>query len=138
MIAPVLGKFRDELHGLFRIVVGFLFLSHGAGKLFGIMGREEPVELLSAFGVAGVLEFFGGILVMLGVFTSPVAFILAGEMAVAYFWRHVPRGSLWPWANGGELPALYCFSFLSLAAAGGGRFALDSVLPWRKSPEQGA
>ena len=56
MIAPVLGKFRDELHGLFRIVVGFLFWSHGAGKLFGIMGREEPVELLSAFGVAGVSE----------------------------------------------------------------------------------
>ena len=138
MTAPVLDKFRGEVQGIFRIVVGFLFWSHGAQKLFGIMGREEPVELMSAFGVAGILEFFGGILIMLGVFTSPVAFILAGEMAVAYFWRHVPRGSFWPWANGGELAAFYSFTFLYLSAAGGGRFALDSVLPWRKTAEQGA
>jgi putative oxidoreductase len=77
-------------------------------------------------GVAGVLEAFGGALLLLGLFTRPVAFLLAGEMAVAYFMAHAPRG-FWPILNGGELPALYCFLFLYLAAAGGGPWSVDAA-----------
>ena len=110
-----------------RIVIGFLFMTHGGQKLFGWFGAEAPREFMSRFGVAGILEFFGGILVMLGLFTGPVAFVLAGEMAVAYFWMHLPRG-LWPWENRGELPALYSFVFLFLATAGGGSFSVDAIL----------
>ncbi len=126
-----MSQFQHAVHGLMRIVIGFLFMTHGGQKLFGWFGAEGPAELMSPFGVAGVLEFFGGLLVMFGVFTGPVAFILAGEMAVAYFWRHVPRG-FWPWANRGELAALYCFVFLFLSSAGGGRFRLDALWAKRK------
>ncbi len=122
--------YNDIAHGLMRIVVGFLFMTHGGQKLFAWFGADAPRELFSPHGVAGVLEFFGGGLVMLGVFTGPIAFVLAGEMAVAYFWRHVPRG-FWPWGNGGELAALYSFVFLFLATAGGGRFRLDAFLEKR-------
>lgn len=84
---------------------------------------------MSRFGVAGVLEFFGGALIVLGLFTQPVAFVLSGEMAVAYFWMHVPRGdSLWPWVNRGEVAAVYCFVFLFLAASGGGSFSLEGLM----------
>ena len=82
-------------------------------------------------GVAGVLEFFGGILIMLGLFTRPVAFILSGQMAVAYFWIHLPGGLL-PWDNGGELAALYSWVFLLYATLGSGSFALDSVIGKKK------
>lgn len=111
-----------------RIVTGFLFFQHGAPKLFGSLpGSGEsgpPVELMTLVGLSGVLETFGGLLIMLGLFTRPVAFVLAGEMAVAYFMSHAPRG-FWPSVNRGELAALYCFVFLLLAAWGGGRYSLD-------------
>ena len=116
-------------HAALRIVSGFLFFQHGYPKLFGTLpGSAEadaPRELFSIFWVSGVLEVVGGLLIMLGLFTRPVAFLVAGEMAVAYFWRHAPRG-LWPGENGGELAALYCFVFLFLAAAGAGIWSLDA------------
>ena len=114
-----------------RIVTGFLFCQHGYPKLFGSLpGSEETeaaAEFLSVFWLSGVLEVVGGALIMIGLFTRPVAFILAGEMAVAYFWRHAPRG-FWPGVNHGELAALYCFVFLYFFAAGGGRWSLDARL----------
>ncbi|MCH7873951.1 MAG: DoxX family protein [Gemmatimonadetes bacterium] len=127
-MTEMLGRLEPVAHNALRIVIGFLFWSHGAQKLFGWLGGE-PVELMSRFGVAGVLEFFGGALIVLGLFTQPVAFVLSGEMAVAYFWMHVPRGdSLWPWVNRGEVAAVYCFVFLFLAASGGGSFSLEGLM----------
>ena len=125
------GRAEQILLNLFRIVVGFLFWQRGAVKLFGWFGGfHEPgqtAELASLRGVAGILEFFGGILIAVGLFTRPVAFILAGEMAVAYFKAHFPRAP-WPIMNRGEVAALFSFAFLYLAARGGGRFSLDGVL----------
>lgn len=118
-------------HAALRIVAGFLFFQHGYPKLFGTLpGAAEAAttaEFLSIIWWSGVLEVFGGLLIMLGLFTSPVAFIVAGEMAVAYFWRHAPQG-FWPSLNRGELAALYCFVFLYLWAAGAGIWSLDGAL----------
>jgi putative oxidoreductase len=111
---------------LLRIMTGFLFLPHGAQKLFGVLGRHA-VPLISWLGLAGVLEFFGGLAIILGLFTRRVAFVLAGEMAVAYWWRHA-RSALLPIANGGELAVLYCSIFLLLWVHGGGRFSIDGLL----------
>jgi len=117
---------------LLRIVTGFLFLPHGAQKLFGVLGRDGPVPLLSLLGLAGVLEFFGGLAVLIGLFTRPVAFLLAGQMAVAYWWAH-GRQALLPIMNRGELAALYCFVFLLLWTHGGGDFSLDGWMKKRKA-----
>lgn len=119
-------------HGLLRMVAGLLFWQHGAQKLLGILGGFGPEGGSVAFaswpyGVAGTLEFFGGILIFLGLFTRPTAFVLCGEMAVVYFWRHLPQG-FWPIQNGGERAVLFCFIFLFLAVAGPGRLALDRAL----------
>src|ERR671914_1300328 len=94
-------KARAVTHALLRVVTGLMFWQHGAQKLFGWLDGRQVQELASLSGVAGVLEFFGGILIILGLFTRPVAFILSGEMAVAYFMAHAPQG-LWPIANRGE------------------------------------
>lgn len=115
-----------------RIVTGFLFMPHGAQKLFAVLGREEAVEPMSRMWVAGTLEFYGGLLIMLGLLTRPVAFVLSGLMAFAYFIAHNPRG-FWPIGNNGELAALYCFVFLFFAVAGGGHFSLDGAwAAWRR------
>jgi putative oxidoreductase len=111
---------------LLRIMTGFLFMLHGAQKLFGVLGRHA-VPLISWLGLAGVLELFGGLAIILGLFTRRVAFVLAGEMAVAYWWRH-GRSALLPIANGGELAVLYCSIFLLLWAHGGGKFSIDGLL----------
>lgn len=116
---------------LLRIVVGILFMPHGAQKLFGVLGGQA-VPLASLMGLAGVLEFFGGLLILVGFLTRPVAFFLAGHMAVAYWMAHGSRG-FWPILNQGELAALYCFVFLFLCASGGGNFSVDAVLRKRKS-----
>jgi putative oxidoreductase len=121
---------------LFRVVIGFLFFEHGAMKLFGWFGGigGQPgatVELISQMGLAGILECFGGIMIMLGLFTRPVAFILSGEMAVAYWQAHAPHG-IWPIMNRGELAALYCFIFLFMAAFGGGDVSLDGLIRRRR------
>ncbi len=114
-----------------RIVTGLLFMQHGAQKLFAIFGREEAVHLFSQMGLAAVLEFWGGLLIVLGLFTRPVAFVLAGEMAWAYFQAHFPRG-WFPIMNRGELPILFCFIYLYLAANGGGSFSLDGLIAARR------
>ena len=123
--------FRNVALNALRIVTGLLFMEHGAQKLFGLLGGfgGEPgatAPLFSLMSLAGVLEVFGGLLIVIGLFTRPVAFVLAGEMVVAYFMAHLPQG-FWPIQNTGELAALYCFVFLFLAANGGGRFSVDGA-----------
>ena len=122
-------------HAALRVVSGFLFLQHGYPKLFGTLPgsgeTKDAAEFLSIIWVSGLLEVVGGFLIMIGLFTRPVAFLVAGEMAVAYFWRHAPRG-FWPGDNGGELAALYCFVFLFLAAAGGSVWSVDDLLRGRR------
>jgi putative oxidoreductase len=114
------------------MIAGFLFLAHGSQKLFGFPGGGTGVpELVSLMGLAGILEFFGGLLLMCGLFTHTVAFILSGQMAVAYFKSHA-GGGFWPILNRGELAALYCFLFLYLSAAGGGPWSLDALLRGKK------
>lgn len=123
------GNFNELALNALRVVAGFLFLQHGVQKLFGALGGQSQ-DLLSVMGAAGVLELVGGILILLGLFTRPVAFILCGQMAVAYFWRHAPRG-FWPIMNGGELAAFYSFTWLFFFVNGPGKFSLDAML--RKS-----
>lgn len=114
-----------RLLSVLRVVVSFLYMPHGAQKLFGVF-EGKPVELFSLMGLAGILELFGGLLVFFGLFTRPVAFLLSGQMAVAYFMVHAPQG-FWPILNKGELAALYCFSFLYFAVAGPGSWSVDRL-----------
>ena len=133
-----LGRYHSTLLSIFRVVVGLLFMQHGAQKLFGwfggIDGAGGSAGLVGMMGVAGVLEFFGGLLIVLGLLTRPVAFLLSGQMAVAYFMAHAPQGAV-PVLNGGELAALYAFAFLYLVAAGPGRLSLDAALGWEDGVE---
>ena len=127
-IESLYKRWSLKLLSILRVVTAFLFMEHGAQKLFGFPGPDKaPVELFSLMGVAGILEFFGGLLVLLGLFTRPVAFLLSGQMAVAYFMAHAPKG-FWPILNQGELAVLYCFVFLYLFAAGGGSWSVDRLL----------
>jgi putative oxidoreductase len=113
---------------ILRIVAALIFMEHGTQKLLGFPPLDRPApELLSLSGVAGVLELFGGALLVLGLFTRPVAFILAGEMAFAYWIAHAPQ-SFFPVLNGGDAAILYCFVFLYLAVAGGGAWSLDNAI----------
>jgi putative oxidoreductase len=115
---------------LLRIVAGLTFACHGAQKLFGWLGGMGGHGATASFGsllwTAGTLESVGGALIIAGLFTRPVAFVLSGEMAVAYFRQHAPR-AFWPINNGGELAVLYCFIFLYLCFAGGGPLSLDRL-----------
>ena len=122
----LLAPHAATLHAVLRIVAGFIFFQHGLPKLFGGFGSNGPAELFSQMGLAGVIEVFGGVAIAVGLFASIVAFIASGELAVAYFQAHAPRG-LWPVANGGELAAIFCFVFLYLAATGPGKWSLDGV-----------
>ena len=115
---PIPARFAAPILSLFRAVFGLMFLAHGVSKFFGLPPFPMPLNpLLTA---AGVLELVGGALLLIGLFTRPVAFLLSGQMAVAYFMAHAPQGFL-PLANGGEAAILYCFAFLYLATAGGDR-----------------
>ena len=117
------------LKSLLRIVPAFMFLQAGTMKLFGwpmSMPGGQTAPLLSQTGIGGLLEVFGGTLLLLGLFTRPVAFILAGEMAVAYFQFHQPQG-LWPILNQGQPAVLYCFIWLYLSAAGAGPLSIDAM-----------
>jgi len=123
---------------LLRVVAGVMLMQHGGQKLFGIPGAPgHPFAgmpaLFSKVWIAGVLELVGGLLLALGLFTRVVGFLLSGELAVAYFTVHAPRG-LFPILNMGELAALYSFVFLFFAAAGGGRYSLDHLLPRASTP----
>lgn len=124
-----MARFSEATLALLRVVAGLLFMQHGVQKLFGWFGGMgapgATAELFSLMGLAGVLEAFGGLLIVLGLLTRPVAFLLAGEMAVAYFMVHLPQGPV-PILNGGELAALYCFIYLFFSANGAGRFSLDA------------
>ena len=112
---------------ILRIVAALIFMEHGTQKLLGFPPGDRPQpELFSLIGLAGALELFGGILLVLGLFTRPVAFILSGEMAVAYWMAHAPQ-SFFPIVNGGDSAILYCFVFLYLAVAGGGAWSLDNA-----------
>ncbi|MHB8909969.1 MAG: DoxX family protein [Syntrophales bacterium] len=124
-----LSRWSPRILSVMRIVVALLFVQHGAQKLFGFLAPPEAAStpLLSLMGVAGILEFFGGLLVALGLFTRPAAFILSGQMAVAYFMVHAPLG-FWPLQNKGDLAMIWAFVFLYLAAAGGGEWSLDRFL----------
>lgn len=112
---------------ILRIVTALLFMQHGAAKLLGIPAPLfGDIPLLSLMGVAGVLELFGGLLLLLGLFTRPVALILSGQMAVAYLMAHAAQG-VWPILNKGELAVLYSFVFLYLFMAGGGAWSVDNL-----------
>jgi putative oxidoreductase len=116
------------LSGL-RIVSGLMFLQHGTQKVFSFPAPARgPFELMSQIGIGGVLELVGGLLLVLGLFTRPVAFVMSGMMAVAYFQFHALTGGLFPMVNGGELAALYCWVFLYIFFAGPGSVAVDAML----------
>jgi putative oxidoreductase len=113
-----------------RVVTAFLFLQHGTAKLLHVphVAMFDGLQLLSLFGIAGVLEIAGGVLVLLGWFTRPAAFVLSGEMAVAYFMEHAPLGNvLSPLLNDGEPAVLFCFVFLLLSVTGAGAWGLDKT-----------
>lgn len=118
-----------RLKSVLRIVAAATFMLHGTMKLFAFPAALSPkggtVALISQIGLAGVLETFGGALLVLGLFTRPVAFLLSGEMAVAYFQVHFPR-SLWPVLNGGAEALVFCFIWLYFSAAGAGPWSLDA------------
>jgi putative oxidoreductase len=130
-----MGRCEDLAHSLLRMVAGLLFLCHGGMKLLGWFG-EMPGQaggggLSPLMVAAGVIELVGGLAILLGFFTRLVVFIASGEMAVAYFMAHFPKG-WWPIQNQGELAVLYCFIFLFLAAAGPGSLSLDHVIQRRR------
>ena len=122
-----LARSSPILLSVLRIITGFLFIQHGTQKwlLFPSGATRATVENLG--GIAGLFELVGGALIILGLFTRPVAFVLSGVMAFAYFIAHAPQG-FWPILNKGELAALYCFVFLYLAAAGAGPLSLDRAM----------
>ncbi|HEU4453651.1 MAG TPA: DoxX family protein [Longimicrobium sp.] len=126
-----MSRFEEETLTLLRIMAGLMFAMHGAQKLLGAFGGVDgngaTPPAFSLFWVAGVLELIGGLLIAVGLLTRPVAFLLSGQMAVAYFMQHFPNG-FWPLQNQGELAALYCFLFLYLSARGPGRYSLDAVV----------
>jgi len=126
--ASSVSSFESYTLALLRIVTGFLFVEHGVQKLFGAFGGlgggGRRAALFSLLWIASVIETAGGPLIILGLFTRPIAFLLCGEMAFAYFIRHAPQG-FWPLRNGGEATVLYCFIFLYLVNAGPGAFSLD-------------
>jgi putative oxidoreductase len=120
----VLSKYSVSVYAIMRVVVGLLFACHGAQKLFGVLGEQSEINDPEGL-VAGIIEFFGGSLVAIGLFTRVAAFIAAGEMAVAYFKAHAVRG-FWPILNHGELAVLYAFVFLYIASFGAGRWSVDT------------
>ncbi len=130
-------RFEEATLALLRVVSGLMLMQHGVQKLFGELGgwRGTPgatAPLLSQSGLAGVLEVFVAPLLVVGLFTRPVAFLLSGMLAVAYFQSHAPDG-FWPIVNRGELAALYCFLFFYLSAGGGGRYSVDAWRDRRKN-----
>ena len=124
---PMLEAYSAQLLSVLRIMTGLLFLQHGTTKYLSFpVSKFNSVPALSMGGVAGMFELVGGAMIVFGLFTRPVAFVLSGLMAVAYFYAHAARG-FFPLLNGGELAILYCFVFLYLSAHGGGAWSLDQL-----------
>lgn len=130
-----LNQYAPYALAALRIATALSFIAHGTQKLLGFPASQMPggVELLSLFGLAGILELVGGLAILLGLFTRPVAFVLAGQMAVAYWMMHVPRGGLIPVSNGGDAAVLFCFVFLYLVFSGPGAWALDQAMGSRRT-----
>jgi putative oxidoreductase len=126
-----LGKHSETVYGVMRIIVGFLFSCHGAQKLFGAFGAETQLgnPLMLA---AGIIEFFGGVLVAIGLRAGYAAFVASGQMASAYFIAHASAG-FWPIVNHGEMAVLYCFVFLYIATRGSGRLSVDAMIGGRRT-----
>lgn len=125
-----LSRFSSPLLSVLRIMSGLLFMEHGTSKLLGFPPTEmfaQPPETGSMIWIAGVLELVGGALLSIGLFTRPVAFVLSGQMAVAYFMAHASQ-AFWPIQNQGEAAILFCFVFLYIAAAGAGPWSADRAM----------
>ncbi len=128
------GKIQSRspmLLSILRIVSAFMFFQHGSAKLFHMphVAMFDGIQLMSLVGMAGILEVVGGFMLLIGLFTRPIAFILSGEMAFAYFIAHAPRAFL-PMLNGGEMAVEWCFVFLYISAAGPGAWSVDG---WRRA-----
>jgi putative oxidoreductase len=121
------AEWEPRALSILRVVVGLLYMEHGLAKLFAFPIAAGHPAMFQLLWFAGVLEMFGGMLIALGLFTRPVAFILSGEMAVAYFMAHLPK-SFFPLVNGGDAAILYCFIFLYLFIVGGGCWSLDRLI----------
>lgn len=129
-----LQTYQPQALAVLRIVTALVFMQHGLEKLFEFPGPHGPgpFVIFGRWGVAGILETFGGLAILLGLFTRPVAFILCGQMAVAFWWMHIPRGltlpnGLFPVINGGDLALMFCFVFLYLFIAGPGAWSVDGM-----------
>jgi len=129
--ATVFDRLQPTMLSVLRIVAGLLFCEHGLSKLFGFPPHGAMPGFMELEWFAGTIEFTGGSLVALGLFTRPAAFLMSGEMAIGYFLDHAPR-SFFPLLNGGDAAVLYCFIFLYLVFAGAGPLSLDALL-WRKT-----
>ncbi|HEY2929620.1 DoxX family protein [Piscinibacter sp.] len=126
----LLNTWTPRLLSVLRIVSAFLLLQHGSTKLLGVphIAYFDNLQVFSLFGIAGIIELTGGVLLLIGCFTRAVAFVLSGELAAVYFIGHAPQGAFFsPMLNEGESAVLYCFIFLYLAAAGGGQWSVDAA-----------
>lgn len=126
----VFDLWKPRALAVLRIITAYLFIPHGTAKLFGAPHQAmfDGLQLTSMMGLAGILEVFGGALILIGAFTRPVAFVLCGFMAVAYFTAHASQGNLlMPMLNHGELSVLYCFAFLYFTVAGAGAWSVDAA-----------
>ena len=136
-LARRLSAWTPKLLSVLRIIAAFLFIQYGTTKLFAwpgaVMLNGATVQVASLIGVAAVLETFGGLLLLAGLFTRPVAFLLAGEMAAAYFMGHAGRG-FWPVLNQGSIAVLFCFVWLYISAAGPGPWSLDALMRRTEAP----
>ena len=126
VLVESLSKFQSSVLGLLRIVSALIFFAHGTQKILGFPASDKSPEMFSLSWTAGMLELVGGFLLIIGLFSRPVAFVLSGLMAFAYWMAHAPR-SLYPVLNGGDAAILYCFIFLYIVFAGPGRFSLDAL-----------
>ena len=123
------AAWKPQALSVFRIIAGLMIIQHGMGKIihFPVYPAYANVQPLSLIGAAGFIELIGGALLILGLWTQPVAFLLSGEMAIAYFYAHAPK-DFFPLINGGTLAIMYCFSFLYLATAGAGPWSVDAAM----------
>lgn len=121
-----LNRYAPQALGVLRIITALLFMAHGTQKMFGFPEAQAAFSALpTLIQLAAVMEVVGGILILIGLFTRPVAFLLSGQMAIAYFMAHAPKGAF-PGVNGGDAAILFCFIFLYLFFAGAGAFSVDS------------